>query len=89
MVRQRTSEDRIPLFELMAVNARMKELISTSKISQISKEIDLFHTEGMISFDKCIMDMLKKGKISIDTALAYSDNPNDLKLKIKTSGIKY
>lgn len=89
LVRQRTSEDRIPLFELMAVNARMKELISTSKISQISKEIDLFHTEGMISFDKCIMDMLKKGKISIDTALAYSDNPNDLKLKIKTSGIKY
>ena len=88
LVRQKTSDERIPIYELMVVNARMKELIASNKLSQISKEIDLFHTDGMISFDKCIMDMLKKGKISAESALANSDNPNDLKLKIKTSGIK-
>lgn len=88
LVRQKTSDDRIPLYELMIVNARIKDLLSTAKISQISKDLDLFYTDGMISFDKCIVENLKKGRISLETALAASDNPNDLKLKIKQLGIR-
>ncbi len=88
LLKQKTTDARVPAYELMIVNARMRELIASAKISQIQRELDLFHTDGMISFDRCILDMLKKGQISLDVALSASDNPSDLKLKVKTLGIR-
>lgn len=87
LLRQRTSDERIPAYEFLVVNARFKELLSSGNITQIGREIDLFHTEGLISFDKCLLEMLKRGQISLETALGASDNPGDLRLKIKTLGI--
>lgn len=88
LLRQKTSDARVPAYELMIVNARIKDLIASEKVAQIGRELDLFHTDGMISFDKCLIDMVKKGQISLETALMASDNPNDLKLKIKSLGIR-
>lgn len=88
LLRKKDSNMRIPAYELMIINARFKELLAKSDLSTIAREIDKFHPDGMITFDTCLIDMLKTGKISLEVALASTDNPNDLKLKIKTLGIR-
>ena len=39
--------------------------------------------EGNKSFDQALLELYKKGRISLDDALANADSANDLRLKIK------
>ncbi len=89
LLKKKDSDARIPAYELMIVNARVRELLAGANLTQIARELDKFHTEGMISFDSCLINLLKLGKVSLDACLAATDNPNDLKLKIKTIGLKF
>jgi twitching motility protein PilT len=38
---------------------------------------------GMQTFDMCLLELLQKGRISEETALAAATNPNSLVLRIK------
>jgi twitching motility protein PilU len=44
--------------------------------------------EGMQTFDQHIFDLYQAGVIGYDNAIAYSDSPNDIRLKIKMSEMK-
>lgn len=88
LLKHKDNESRVPAYELMVINARMRDLLSNSNLSQMARELDLFHPEGMISFDICLINLLKQGKITLDSCIAASDNPNDLRLKIRQLGIK-
>jgi len=88
LLKHKDSDTRIPAYELMIINARMRDLLAESKLSQMARELDMFNPEGMISFDTCLINLLKAGKINMETCLAASDNSNDLKLKIRQLGIK-
>ena len=88
LLKHKDTEIRVPAYELMVINARMRDLLVASNLQQMARELDMFHPEGMISFDICLINLLKLGKISLETCIATSDNPNDLKLKIRQLGIK-
>ena len=60
------------------------------KIFEEKKEIDLLKEtmkqgvqEGMQTFDQAIYDFYMQGKINYETAIAYADSANDLRLRIK------
>ncbi|MDH5649843.1 MAG: type IV pili twitching motility protein PilT, partial [Gammaproteobacteria bacterium] len=39
--------------------------------------------EGMLSFDQCLLELVRANRIDEETALQYSSSPTDLKLKLE------
>jgi len=75
---------RVVATEVLIGNARMSELIRAGSLTQMKRELDQFHPEGMMSFDYSLISLYRAGKITSEEALRNSDNANDLKLKLKS-----
>ncbi|MFH0801104.1 MAG: PilT/PilU family type 4a pilus ATPase [bacterium] len=75
---------QVAAVEIMIVNARMQELVKHGEFTQIMRELDEFIPEGMQSFDHALLQYYREGIISAEDAMKTSDNPNDMRLKIKT-----
>lgn len=85
---RKDGKGRIAAVEVMICNARMRDLIQRQDLRQIRYELDQFHPEGMQSFDYTIMELYKKGIITAEVALQFSDNPNDMRIRMKTLPVK-
>lgn len=75
---------RTAAMEILINNARMSDLIAKGELKQMKKELDLFHPEGMQSFDHSLLELYKSQIITKQECIKNSDNPHDMKLKIKT-----
>ncbi len=82
------NQGRVPVTEILIMNARMQELLIDMSFKQMKAEIDNFLTDGMQSFDISLIKLYSKGLISLETAIEYAEVPHDLQLKIRTWGIK-
>ncbi|MFH1995359.1 MAG: ATPase, T2SS/T4P/T4SS family, partial [Nitrospinota bacterium] len=65
---------RVAAFEIMSTSLRIKDLIlnGESEDNDFYKIIEDGEVYGMITFDKSIADLYKKGLITEDIALAYA-----------------
>ncbi|NDD31599.1 MAG: PilT/PilU family type 4a pilus ATPase [Proteobacteria bacterium] len=77
-------EGRVAAVEVMTVNARVQELLRSGELTQLKRELDLFAPEGMQSFDASLLALYREGLISPEDAVRFSDNANDMRLKLKT-----
>lgn len=84
LISRKEGKGRVVAVEVMIVNARVSELLANGQLSQIKRELDVFHPEGMQSFDYALIELYKAGEISAEECIRNSDNPNDMKLKLKT-----
>lgn len=75
---------RVAAMEILINNARISDLIQKGELKQLKKELDLFHPEGMQSFDHSLLELYKSQQIAVQECIKNSDNPHDMKLKIKT-----
>lgn len=75
---------RVAAMEILLNNARISDLVAKGSLKQLKKELDIFHPEGMQSFDHCLMELYKTQQVTIQECIKNSDNPHDMKLKIKT-----
>jgi twitching motility protein PilT len=73
----------IPAIEVMLVNSAIRNLIRENKIYEIDLVIDTHAKEGMISLNRSLAALVKKGEVSLDTALTFSMNQNELKTLMK------
>ena len=72
----------VPAFEIMHVNNAIRSLIRDSKTHQIDNAIAAGGGEGMVSMDQSLLSLYKQGRIAASTALAYADNPDQLKRRM-------
>jgi twitching motility protein PilT len=65
---------RVAAFEILGNNLRTKELILNGESEEKTYYNIMTASEpfGMLTFDKCIIDLYKEGKITEETALSYS-----------------
>jgi len=70
--------------EIMIVNTRIAENLVKGELNQIRKELDQFAPEGMVSFDTSLIEHYKNGIITMEQCMKNSDNPTDMRLKLKT-----
>ena len=68
----------MPAFELMYMNNAIKTLIRDNKNHQIDNVIASSASEGMISMDQYLRDMVKNGEISREVAIAHAVNAEHL-----------
>ena len=72
----------VPAFEIMHVNNAIRSLIRDSKTHQIDNAIAAGGGEGMVSMDQSLLALYKQSRITADTALAYADNPDQLRRRM-------
>lgn len=73
----------IPAFEIMTVNSAIRNLIRESKVHQIDNIILSSSSEGMVTMNNDLFRLYKEGKITEETLLDYSDNPDQIKSRLK------
>ena len=73
----------VPIFEIMVMTPAIKNLIREGKIHQLDNVISTSSlTDGMISIDQSILELYNAKRITKDTALLYSTNPELMKKKL-------
>lgn len=78
----RVSGGRVLVSEVMVANSAVRAIIREGKTHQLPNIIQTSAAEGMISLDKALAELVAKGEISIDDALAWSLDPKSLKMMI-------
>lgn len=72
----------IPAFEIMHTTSAIRSLIRDNKCYQIDNAIASGAAEGMISMDQSILALYRAGHITKETALDYSEHPEQLKRQL-------
>jgi twitching motility protein PilT len=81
----RLSGGLIPACEILIANPAVSSLIRDNKIHELPLVIETSADEGMISLNRALANLVKKGEISIKSALAYSTSPTELRNLTKSS----
>lgn len=85
LIPTRDGKGRVPAVEVLVSTGRIRECIEDKeKTKEIKDAIAKGQTTyGMQTFDQSIMDLLNKGFISYEEALAQASNPDDFALRVK------
>lgn len=73
---------RVPAMEIMIKNHAVENLIRENKSYQIDSVIETSLREGMISLDKALADLVRRGVITADDAFIYAKNQEYLQMLI-------
>ncbi|QQG45678.1 MAG: PilT/PilU family type 4a pilus ATPase [Candidatus Sungiibacteriota bacterium] len=79
----RLSGGLIPAVEVMIVNAAIRNLIRENKIHEIDLVIETSSDQGMISLNRSLVDLVRRGEVALESALNYSLNPGELQTLLK------
>ena len=84
------NEKLIPIIEFMFVNKRIQEAIIKDKIYEIP---DIIEKSSLVykmnSFDQNLINKILANQIDFETAIRYTNNPNDFIIKYKQAKITY
>lgn len=69
----------IPAAEILIANNAVRNLIRENRIQQLNTVIDTSNEEGMISLNRSLAELVKRGEITIEQAEFHSVNPRGLK----------
>lgn len=76
----RVSGGLVPAYELLISNAAIRNLIRENKIHEIDLVIETNAEAGMVSFNRSLIDLVRRGEITMESALLYSLNPQELRI---------
>jgi twitching motility protein PilT len=74
----RVSGGLIPAFELLIANNAVSNLIREKRTHEINTVIETGSEQGMIDMNRCLVELVRKGEVSVETAYQYSLNPKVL-----------
>lgn len=77
----------IPVFEVMAANAAICNMIREAKGHQIDSVIYSSASEGMITMDNSLFGLVQQGLVDPNEALVYSINRDQLQKRLTMSGL--
>ncbi|MDO8735053.1 MAG: type IV pilus twitching motility protein PilT [Elusimicrobiota bacterium] len=86
LVKKKDGSGMVAAIEIMINTPLIRSLIAETKTGQISKAIEdsasFYKTQ---SFNQSLLSLYKDGVITIEDALATSNNPSDLKIQIQSA----
>jgi twitching motility protein PilT len=65
---------RVPAVEVMYKNSAVENLIRENKVHQLDSVIETSLQEGMVSLDRSLADLVRRGQVSMQDAYVYSKN---------------
>jgi len=79
----RISGGRVPAVEVMFANNAISNLIRENKTYQLDLVIETSLENGMISLDRSLAELVRRGEVTPETAIAYSLNPKEFETAIQ------
>jgi len=79
----RVKGGRVPACEILIANNAIRNLIRENKIYQIDSVVDTSLSEGMISLERSLVNLVQLGEITLEKAIEFSLNPTKLKYLIE------
>ena len=73
---------RVPGVEIMFSTPGISNLIRQGKDDMIYSNIETGFTDGMITMEQCLANLVKEGKISVDTAISAAKNKNLMRQRL-------
>ncbi|MBI2640465.1 MAG: type IV pilus twitching motility protein PilT [Candidatus Sungbacteria bacterium] len=73
----------VPAVEVMIANAAVRNLIRENKIHELDLVIETSSDQGMISLNRSLVDLIRRGEIAMENAVLYSLNPGELQSLLK------
>lgn len=73
----------VPAVEVMIANSAIRNLIREGKTHEIDTVISTSSEAGMVSLDRAIADLVRKGEISLENAEMFSLNRHNLRALIE------
>lgn len=64
----------VPAYELLINNGAVANMIRENRLHEINSIIETGLSEGMIDMNRCLVDLVNQGKISLENARMYSPN---------------
>ncbi|HED35941.1 MAG TPA: PilT/PilU family type 4a pilus ATPase [Gammaproteobacteria bacterium] len=74
---------RCAAIEILLNSPRVEELIKRGDVSEIKEVMEKSERIGMCTFDAALLELYRKGRISMEEALKNADSENNLRLKIE------
>jgi len=74
----RVSGGRIPAYELLISNTAVRTLIRENRTHEIDTVIETNYESGMVSMNRSLAELVRKGEIAMKDAINYSLNPKAL-----------
>lgn len=74
---------RIPAAEIMFANNAVSNLIRENKTHQLDLIIETSLESGMISLNRSLAELVRRGEVLPETAMAYSLNPKEFQTTVK------
>ena len=74
---------RVPAVEILIVNATITKLISEGRDKDLANVIRAGEEDGMCDFNQSLVKLIQGGLISEKIGLAYSHNPEQLRMNLK------
>jgi twitching motility protein PilU len=74
---------RIPAVEVMLLSSYVSELILKGDTHALKDAMEQSDTHGMQTFDQCLYNLYKTGRITLEEALRNADSRNDLALRVR------
>lgn len=73
----------VPAAEILIANPAVRNLIRENKIHEIDLVIETSSEQGMMSLNRALADLVRKGEITIENAVNYSLHPGELQSLLK------
>lgn len=73
----------IPGMEVMINSPVVRKLLHDGKVEKLGSAIEASRSEGMMSFNQCLLDLVNEGLITEEAALERASNPEALKMALK------
>lgn len=74
----RVTGGMIPAYELLINNNAVANLIREKRTHEIDVVIETGAGEGMVDMNRCLLDLVRRGEITMENAYLYSTNPKAL-----------
>lgn len=74
----RIAGGRVPAYELLLNNTAVANLIREKRTHEIDMVIETGYEQGMVDMNRSLMELVRRGEITIENAYAFSTNPKNL-----------
>lgn len=83
LIRNTAGNGRHAAIEILVNTPRAADLIRKGEIHKLKELMKHSRAQGMQTFDQCLFDLYRAGKIGYDDALSAADSQNEVRLMIK------
>jgi len=79
----RISGGLIPAVEILIATSAVRTVIRENKVHEVDMLIETGLEHGMVSLNRSLADLVKRGEISMETAMLYSLRPEELQVLVR------